>query len=273
MARIRSIKPEFWKSETIAALSIQTRLTFIGLWSYVDDNGVGRDVEKLIAAEIYPLEDDPRETLAHVQRSLSELSEAGRILRYTCEGKPYLAIVNWTEHQRIDKPNKPRYPEFDPLTCSYGDSRDTLAQPSRDVTEPPAPGAVEVGTGEQRKQEQGKDIAPRPARERDEVWDSLLEACGVDTNQIPSSARGAYNRAVADLKAIGATPNEIRRRAAVFRGQWRDMSLTPTALARRWAECDRPVTTGPAISRNTQLLDAAMERARAAEAQQKAIGR
>ena len=39
--RIRTIKPEFWRSDDITALGWATRLLFIGLWSYVDDNGVG----------------------------------------------------------------------------------------------------------------------------------------------------------------------------------------------------------------------------------------
>lgn len=42
--RIRNIKPEFWRSQDITALDKSARLTFIGLWNYVDDNGVGLDV-------------------------------------------------------------------------------------------------------------------------------------------------------------------------------------------------------------------------------------
>lgn len=145
MPRIRSIKPEFWKSEAIAALTMQTRLTFVGLWSYVDDNGVGRDNAQLIAAEIYPLEPNPRATLAHVNKSLDELAGKGRILRYTVDGKPYLWIVNWDEHQKVNKPNNPRYPLPDaadePLTCTNGDSPETSGDP------PESPGIPSAGTG------------------------------------------------------------------------------------------------------------------------------
>ena len=59
MARIRSIKPEFFTSEVIASLPLSARLTFIGLWTYVDDNGVGLDNERLILAAVWPLEDEP----------------------------------------------------------------------------------------------------------------------------------------------------------------------------------------------------------------------
>lgn len=123
MARIRSIKPEFWKSETIAALPIRTRLTFIGLWSYVDDNGVGIDSFKLIAAELYGLEDDPREARDNTRECLARLADARLITRYTLDGKRYIRITNWDEHQRIDRPNKPRYPH-------PGDPGTTLLDPS-----------------------------------------------------------------------------------------------------------------------------------------------
>jgi len=136
MARIRSIKPDFWKSESIARLPIRTRLTFIALWSYVDDNGVGRDNEKLIAAELYPLEDDPREAVEMVREDLAILARESRVCRYEVDGKRFLSVVNWSEHQKIDRPNKARYPQPDaegaePVTCDDAAPREDAAQPSR----------------------------------------------------------------------------------------------------------------------------------------------
>lgn len=161
MPRIRSIKPEFWKSEAIAAHTFRARLTFIGLWTYVDDNGVGLDNPKLVAAELFALEDDPRETLANVREDLASLAAAGRITRYTVEGKAYLAITNWREHQKIDRPGKPRYPEPDDpravhVTCENVDPAAEFATPSRDsretFDEPHLPdqgsGNRDQGTGE-----------------------------------------------------------------------------------------------------------------------------
>jgi hypothetical protein len=105
LMRIRSIKPEFWTSEDIAVLDWDARLIFIGLWSYVDDNGVGRDVEKLILADLFPLEDDPRETLARLSEGLNVLA-GGLIVRYEVDGKRYLFISAWDRHQKIDHPSK-----------------------------------------------------------------------------------------------------------------------------------------------------------------------
>lgn len=160
--RIRSIKPEFWSSEDVAALPWEDRLLFIGLWSYVDDNGVGRDVEKLIVADLFPLEDDPRETLARVSRGLQTLSAASLITRYSVDGRPFLRITTWDLHQRIDKPAKSRYPL---PTCENAVPRDTLARPSRQSRETLAPGTEEQGnrgTGDKDIPSPDGEAAPLP---------------------------------------------------------------------------------------------------------------
>ncbi|CAB4169651.1 Helix-turn-helix domain containing protein [uncultured Caudovirales phage] len=96
--------------------------------------------------------------------------------------------------------------------------------------------------------EPSTEIALRPLR--DLVWDSLMMVCGIESSQITKSSRGAYNRAVKDLKEIGATEAQIVEHAFVFRKRWPEASLTPTALARRWAECD------PERQHGTLALDA-----------------
>jgi len=108
--RIRSIRPEFWSSEDVAAMDWHTRLVFIGLWSYVDDNGVGRDVEPLIVAALFPLDGDLPESSRRVTGALRHLSDHGQITRYRIGGKAYLFINAWKKHQRIEKASAGRYP-------------------------------------------------------------------------------------------------------------------------------------------------------------------
>jgi hypothetical protein len=134
--RIRTVKPEFWTSEDVAKHDWDIRLVFIGLWSYVDDNGVGRDNEKLIAADLFPLEEDPRATLDAVSRALAHLAKGGQITRYDVDGKRYLAVANW-HHQKIDRPSKPRYPQppargVVALTSDDAEEPEILDEPSRD---------------------------------------------------------------------------------------------------------------------------------------------
>ncbi|MFI7448140.1 hypothetical protein ACIBQX_11635 [Nonomuraea sp. NPDC049714] len=109
MARIRSIKPDFFTSEKIASLPMSARLTFIGLWTHADDNGVAADNVRLIAAAIWPLEDDPLEALVRTREDLRRLSEAGLIVRYEAAGRALLFITSWDEHQKVSHPGKPRY--------------------------------------------------------------------------------------------------------------------------------------------------------------------
>ena len=57
MARIRTIKPEFWEDEKLAKLPIHARLLFIGTWNFADDNGVLLANPVLMKSHIFPYED------------------------------------------------------------------------------------------------------------------------------------------------------------------------------------------------------------------------
>jgi hypothetical protein len=172
--RIRTVKPEFWTSEDIAALDWDARLIFIGLWSYVDDNGVGRDVEKLIAADLFPLEDDPRETLARLARGLRALVAGGQITRYEVDGKRYLYVNAWN-HQKIDHPSKGGcYPL---PTCENAVTRPDDDPPSRESRETvaPVPGYRGTGVPEDSATRAKPPASPRPKRSQQPSLDGVPE--------------------------------------------------------------------------------------------------
>ena len=146
--RIRSIRPEFWTSEDIAAHTWETRLIFIGLWSYVDDNGVGRDVEKLIKADLLPLEDDPSKALMQITRALMQLKTGGQICRYEVDGKPYLHICAWDKNQVISRPSKSRYTR---LTCE-----DAKSHPNTHVKDMSPHVNAPLGEGEKGRRGEGE---------------------------------------------------------------------------------------------------------------------
>ena len=116
--RIRTIKPEFWRSDDIAALSIEDRLLFIGLWSYVEDNGVGRDDPQLIRCDLYP-HDIFTEASVRTHGGLMRLSQQGLITRFEGpDGRRYLQINSWDKHQKINRPSKPRFPQYNAENCT-----------------------------------------------------------------------------------------------------------------------------------------------------------
>lgn len=150
--RIRSIKPEFWRSQDISRLEIEDRLLFIGLWSYVDDNGVGEDRVPMIAADLFAddIERDPSETFERVSRGLARLFEGGQIIRYRVDGRDYFEVSEWKAHQRIDRPGKSRLPH-------HSAEGAVLATVSRDIRDTLAPGTGnrEQGTGNEGAEDQG----------------------------------------------------------------------------------------------------------------------
>jgi len=152
--RIRSTKPEFWKSRRVASVSWDARLILKGLESYVDDNGVGVDDIELIVSDVFPRDmfANGRETVGRVSEGISELHRAGLLHRYEANGDRLLYIAFWDSIQRIDKPGKGRNPRPDG-TFDYKASeiRESVASPPETL----APGTGEQGnrgTGEQGKE-------------------------------------------------------------------------------------------------------------------------
>ena len=91
-------------------------------------------------------------------------------------------------------------------------------------------------------------VAKKPAkpRPRDEVWDALMEVCRWDTERMTASATGQMAKAVQELKAINATPEEIQLKARRYRQTMTGAVLTPGALTKWWSQLNGNT---PAVSR------------------------
>jgi hypothetical protein len=96
MARTRTIKPGFFRSESLAECSLAARITFAGLWTEADDEGRGYATPRLLATSLWPW-DNP--TDAEVAGWLRELSNTGHIVLYQHRGKTLFQVVNFDEHQ------------------------------------------------------------------------------------------------------------------------------------------------------------------------------
>jgi len=100
LPRIRYLKPEFFSDEDLAELPFQTRLTFQGLWCYADKEGRLEDRPKYLKAMIFPYDK------IDIEKELDLLSKGKKsnplkpfIQRYEVEGRKYISIVSWTDHQ------------------------------------------------------------------------------------------------------------------------------------------------------------------------------
>jgi len=159
--RIRTIKPQFWRSDDITRQSREDRLLFIGLWSYVDDNGVGIDDYRAITADLFAFEEDQAEVREFVREGLARLSRGFLMVRYEVGGKRFIYIPSWDRHQRVDKPNKPRYPRPEdtgtPPTSGNANGRANLATPSRHPRESVDRPPDTIDTGRNRTQSENAD--------------------------------------------------------------------------------------------------------------------
>jgi hypothetical protein len=101
MARIRSLKPEFWTDRKLAQhLSRDARLLYISLWNQADEHGRLHGDARFVKGHCLPYDDDL--DLTAVDALLNELWRAGRVQRYEVDGEPYLYLPKLAGHQRLE---------------------------------------------------------------------------------------------------------------------------------------------------------------------------
>jgi len=143
MARIRTIKPEFWTSEQIVECSTTARLLFIGLWNFCDDAGIHPYAPKTIKMQIFP---GDAFTPQEIDGLLAELILSGLIKTYHIDNIKYLIItlaaaqiqrrfvVHLTAHRNpstylTDIAIPQRYPLPDPAQLPPQDARHGSRRP------------------------------------------------------------------------------------------------------------------------------------------------
>ena len=92
MPRKRMINPNFWRDEKIGQCTHMERLLFQGLWTFAEDNGVGRANPLLIKADVFPYD-----TLrgADITKALNKLASLGLIILYEVDGQKYYKVTNF----------------------------------------------------------------------------------------------------------------------------------------------------------------------------------
>lgn len=144
MARIRTVKPEFWTSEQVMECSAIARLLFIGIWNFCDDAGNHPLSPKTLKALVFPGDDI---TATRVAELLAELESNGLLSIYCHASKLYLHVNGW-HHQKIDKPTI-KHPTF-VLPVAYGSPTTTpdIDEPSPNASGDLTPGVEGEGNGE-----------------------------------------------------------------------------------------------------------------------------
>ena len=129
MARIRTIKPDFWTDDKLVELDFATRLFFIGTWNHADDNGNLRRSAKSLKMKIFPADSIDCEPL------IQSLIAHGMLTEYSASGADYLHVRCFSKHQVINRKSKSAIPLPPWLS---GDAAAAGHAPASDTAQTPA---------------------------------------------------------------------------------------------------------------------------------------
>ncbi|WP_131535522.1 hypothetical protein [Pedobacter nototheniae] len=190
MARIRTIKPDFFKHEDLSELSPMVRLLFIGLWTQADREGKLEDRPKRLKIEIFPYDD------FDINEGLNALQNAGFILRYSVENansestmlaqcknsaSTFIKILSFVKHQQPNtKEARSTIPNPVFTQAPYKHSADTVLASQE--------GERERNGIREREQEGEGNTESTPSRDH-ELEDSILNFFGFTVQQNFDKAR------------------------------------------------------------------------------------
>ena len=125
MARIRTIKPEAFASETLSQLSVDAERSFFGLLTQVDDEGREKDRPAVLNGALWPLR--PNHRPEDMVKDMDAMAAAdGLLCRYNVAGRDYFHLTTFLDHQRINRPSVSKIPP-----CPKCDGLALAGQPNK----------------------------------------------------------------------------------------------------------------------------------------------
>lgn len=116
MARIRTVKPDFWTDEDLALLDPRTQLLAIGLLNHSDDEGYFKAHPLIVKSVVFPFTEDS----VSIQSMLEQLENVGYLTMFKgSDGKAYGLVTNFLLHQKISRPTASKIRD---LTIAKDDS-------------------------------------------------------------------------------------------------------------------------------------------------------
>lgn len=151
MARMRSLKPEFWADEELACqLTRDERMLYLGLWNQADEHARVRGNPSYIKGQVFPYDDDITPDI--IEKMLGSLADLGKVRPYRVGVGSYLFLPNLGKHQRLETDKVPsRLPSPDEADLPaqghsdesrpFPDSPESRANKSARDSDEPARGA------------------------------------------------------------------------------------------------------------------------------------
>ena len=225
MARIRTVKPEFWRNELLSAVSAEAALLAIGLLNVADDEGYFKANVKLIEADIFLFRDLSRTVPVLMQ----ELYDIGYIRVFLgSDDRNYGHVVNFLKHQTINKPKPSKIKELELVPYEYG--IDTVLLPG---------GKERKGKERKGKEKQEKEKSPSaPVGEKTPdsislIIDHLNQKAGTDYRSTTKATRSIINARLSEGFTVDDCKRVIDNRVVLclHDGEMKDF-LRPSTLFR-----------------------------------------
>jgi hypothetical protein len=124
MARIRTIKPQFWTDEKIGKLPLGARLLFIGLWNLADDEGIVLWNAAYIKGQLFPY--DTRIRMSDINRWMNDITSLKLVACYVdVQRNIYGFVSTWHIHQKINKPQPTQHKDILDMIRQQNSRNDT----------------------------------------------------------------------------------------------------------------------------------------------------
>ena len=198
LARIRTIKPEFFKHGDLYDAELETglplRLAFAGIWCLCDREGRFRWKPREMKLDILPYDD------VDFSRVLHALATRGFLVQYECDGVMYGWVPSFKNHQSINnKETASVIPAFEP---KY--QRDGHASATREPRDDHAPSM-------KRREEKGREVFTSEMEDEEDRQPSGLPSVGIQWYE----EEGYENRELAEV-AMKVASTRIRSKENRF---------------------------------------------------------
>ena len=268
MARIRYLKPEFFKDTRLRRVSLPCRYLFAGLWGLMDRDGVMVFDHAQIKIEVFPWDDEIGED--DVFEMCCALSQIGVIKVFKHGEKLYLYCPKFRFHQNFHRDEKPKHNinlksvhmiPSDQLTPRFTGAS-TVPAPCKHGACTTGNGERGTGNGEQLHSSTNVEECSRKPRKRrskakpksekkpnlagelpEKMHDALValrDHFGLDSSQYATPKYALYNKAINEIRQQLGENKSSEDAANLIMASWENLkhddwpsrrySLTPEIL-------------------------------------------
>lgn len=217
MARIRTVKPDFWTDAAVGECSVSARLLLIASLNFSDDYGGLDRSAKQLKAQAFPYDNIDCEPL------VQELIRNGLFVEYEVDGRLYLHIKGFRKHQKVENPAKPRIPLYE----STPKANQTITEASSNPPRVVAVSSLE-GKGREGKSKNAPSVPAwfsefrlaYPPRAGSQRWRDAERAANsrLAEGHVPREMIDGASRYASYCQGLGKLRTEFVLQAATFLG-------------------------------------------------------